>query len=402
MLKRERYLNWLIKAKDTDFVKVITGVRRSGKSVILRQYHLFLEEVNVNKDNILYYNFEEPKNYHLNNYLSLYEDIKVRLSMIEGKVYFLFDEIQEVDEWQKLVNGLRVEFDCDITITGSNANLLSGELATYLAGRYIKMNVYPLSFKEVVTYKLDNTKENNDKLDKLFDEYLEYGGFPSLLTINDHHLKNDILSGNYNSILIRDVATRGQIRDIRTLNKLVEYLMDVIGSAVSINSIVNTFKSERLSVSNPTINNYVDLLMQSYIFYEANQYDIRGKKRLKTNSKYYVVDTGLRNNILKRVNNLGSQLENIIYIELKRRGYDVYVGDINGSEVDFVAFKQDQIEYIQVTYHIPKDDDREHRNLKHIKDNYKKTIITLNRMDVGSIEGIEVVHAIDWLMNTPL
>ncbi|NLW15286.1 MAG: ATP-binding protein [Erysipelothrix sp.] len=402
MLKRERYLNWLIKAKDTDFVKVITGVRRSGKSVILRQYHLFLEEVNVNKDNILYYNFEEPKNYHLNNYLSLYEDIKVRLSMIEGKVYFLFDEIQEVEDWQKLVNGLRVEFDCDITITGSNANLLSGELATYLAGRYIKMNVYPLSFKEVVTYKLDNTKESNDKLDKLFDEYLEYGGFPSLLTINDHHLKNDILSGNYNSILIRDVATRGQIRDIRTLNKLVEYLMDVIGSAVSINSIVNTFKSERLSVSNPTINNYVDLLMQSYIFYEANQYDIRGKKRLKTNSKYYVVDTGLRNNILKRVNNLGSQLENIIYIELKRRGYDVYVGDINGSEVDFVAFKQDQIEYIQVTYHMPKDDDREQRNLKHIKDNYKKTIITLNRMDVGSIEGIEVVHAIDWLMNTPL
>lgn len=398
MIERKNYLDWLKRTKDTEFVKVITGVRRSGKSVILDQYRRFLISENVNEANIIFYNFEDPRNYKLNNFASLYEDIVSNVEGVNGKIYFIFDEIQEVEEWQKLINGLRVQFDSDIYITGSNANLLSGELATYLAGRYIELKVYPFSFKEFLEFKsADQTLSS----ESLFDEYLTYGGFPSLMAVNDNTLKDDILSGIYSSILMKDVASRGQIRDINLLNKLVEYLMDVIGSPVSVNGIVNTFKSNGYKATNPTVSNYIELLMNSFIFYEAQQYDIRGKRRISSNSKYYVIDTGLRNNALKRVGNYGSQLENIVYIELKRRGYEVFVGDINGFEVDFVAFKKDFVEYIQVTYQMPEGSDREERNLLHIKGGYRKTIITLNRMDVGAIEGIQIVHAIDWLLDVP-
>ena len=394
MLKRERYLDWLKRSKDTEFIKVITGVRRSGKSIILKQFIEYLKEINVEEKNIIYYNFEHPQNYSLNSFESLYKDIKNRVNDHGGKLYFLFDEIQEVSEWQKLVNGLRVEFDADIYITGSNANLLSGELATYLAGRYIEMQVYPFSFKEYVEYK----EIDDQNKEEYFDEYLEFGGFPSLSTIEDKLLKHDILSGIYNSILMKDVASRGQVRDISTLSKLVNYLLDVIGSSVSINNITKALQTEKIKATNPTITNYIELLQDSFIFYEAKQYDIRGKQRLKTNSKYYVVDTGLRNNTLKRVGNYGSQLENIIFMELKRRNYDVFVGSIDGLEVNFVAFKDQKVEYFQITYQMPENSDREQRNLIHIKDNYKKTIITLNRLDVGMVDGIEVIHAIDWLL----
>ncbi len=347
MLKRQTYLNWLISSKDNEFIKVITGVRRSGKSVILRLYQDYLLEQGVLAENIIFYNFEHPDNF-------------------------------------------------DIYITGSNANLLSGGLATYLAGRYMEMTVYPLSFAEFVAFsrELGNTK--HDEL--LFQEYLKWGGFPNLPSIDNELIKRDILKGIYSSIVLKDVASRGAIREMAMLERVIAYLLDIIGQSVSVKKIADTLTSAGTKANSTSIDNYIGLLKESFIFYEANRYDIRGKARLKTGAKYYVVDTGLRNTVLGQVGNLGSQLENIIFMELKRRGYEVFVGKLDSEEIDFVCFRGEEKEYFQVAYQLPVDSDREQRNLLHITDNYKKTIITLNRMDVGVIEGIQVVHAVDWLL----
>ena len=396
MLKRQTYLNWLISSKDNEFIKVITGVRRSGKSVILRLYQDYLLEQGVLAENIIFYNFEHPDNFGLNSFEKLYADIEQRVSALTGKIYFIFDEIQEVKAWQKLVNGLRVAFNADIYITGSNANLLSGGLATYLAGRYMEMTVYPLSFAEFVAFsrELGNTK--HDEL--LFQEYLKWGGFPNLPSIDNELIKRDILKGIYSSIVLKDVASRGAIREMAMLERVIAYLLDIIGQSVSVKKIADTLTSAGTKANSTSIDNYIVLLKESFIFYEANRYDIRGKARLKTGAKYYVVDTGLRYTVLGQVGNLGSQLENIIFMELKRRGYEVFVGKLDSEEIDFVCFRGEEKEYFQVAYQLPVDSDREQRNLLHITDNYKKTIITLNRMDVGVIEGIQVVHAVDWLL----
>ncbi|TDW25097.1 hypothetical protein EDD63_10638 [Breznakia blatticola] len=399
MIKRPIYLNWLIQSKDNEFVKVITGVRRSGKSVLLSLYKDFLIETGINTKNIIYLNFEHPDNFKFNDSTLLYEYLQEAVSNRKGKIYFMFDEIQEVHNWQKLVNGLRVAFDSDIYITGSNANLLSGELATYLAGRYIELQVYPFSFKEFKQYHDILNQNSAIDIDHLFNEYLEWGGFAMLQSIQDKTIKSDILDGIYTSIILKDVAARDQIREISLLERLVNYLLDVIGSKVSIKKIADTLNSEGLKTSSNIIDKYIKLLKDSFVFYEAQRYDIRGKQRLKTQAKYYIVDTGLRNNSLKRVGNLGSQLENIIYIELKRRGYEVFVGKLDDSEVDFVCFKDGLVEYYQVAYQLPQNDTREQKSLLHIADNYKKTIITLNRMDTGIVDGIPVIHAIDWLLN---
>jgi predicted AAA+ superfamily ATPase len=396
MIIREDYLDWLKQAKDNEFVKVITGVRRSGKSVILELYREYLEGSGILSDNIIFYNFEHPDNFHLTNEQVLYEEIQKHAKGLNGKVYFIFDEIQEVDHWQKLINGLRVAFDSDIYITGSNANLLSGELATYLAGRYIELKVYPLSFKEYKTFSYSLGEEKD--VDSLFMEYLRWGGFPALPTIKDEKIKSDILYGIYTSIILKDVAARGGIREISLIDRVVAYLLDTIGSTVSIKKVSDALRAEQVKTNPTSIDKYVQLLKESFVFYEAPRYDIRGKQRLRTLAKYYTVDTGIRNNALGRIGNVGSQLENIIYIELKRRNYEVFVGKLDSSEVDFVCFKNGKVEYFQVAYQLPPDNDREQRGLLNIADNYKKTIITLNRMDVGNIDGISIVHAVDWLL----
>lgn len=397
MLIRQPYLNWLINAKDTDFVKVITGVRRSGKSVILNLYQDYLLEQGVLPKNIIFYNFEHPDCFSLTTSEMLYADIQQKVENSSNKVYFIFDEIQEVKDWQKLINGLRLAFNADIYITGSNAKLLSGELATYLAGRYVELTIYPLSFSEFVQYHHQLDKYTH--LDDLFQTYLLWGGFPSLPMLNNDNLKNDVLKGIYSSIVLKDVATRGGIREIAVLERVVVYLLDVMGQMISVKKIADTLTSDGTKTNSTSIDNYLKLLKESFIFYEANRYDIRGKSHLKTGSKYYVIDTGIRNAILGKVGNFGSQLENIIYMELKRRGFEVFVGKLDNQEIDFVCFKGQEKHYYQVAYQLPKDNDREQRNLLHIDDNYQKTIITLNRLDVGVIDGIVVVHAIDWLLN---
>lgn len=397
MLTRKLYLQWLISVKDSEFVKVISGVRRSGKSVLLQLYQDYLKDQLVNSENILFYNFEHPNNFKLSDPAVLYEDIRTRAEALSGKIYFIFDEIQEVQDWQKLINGLRVAFDADIYISGSNANLLSGELATYLAGRYIELTVYPLSFKEFFDYR--QQIGNSESAEHLFNDYLKWGGFPVLTAIANDRIKKDILDGIYTSIVLKDIAARGNIRELNLLQRVITYLLDTIGATVSAKKIADTISSDGMKTNSTSIDKYIQLLKESFIFYEAPRYDIRGKTRLKNLAKYYVVDTGLRNNTLAQVGNIGSQLENIIFIELKRRGYDVFVGKLDAEEIDFVCFKGDEKKYIQVAYQLPENNPREQRNLLHINDNYQKTILTLNRMDVGMIDGIPVVYALDWLLD---
>lgn len=385
---REHYLEKLIKYLDTEFIKVITGVRRSGKSFLLKMLsnHLF-----DNNKQVMYLNFEHPDTFNLHDSSNLYDYIQKNVNINE-KVYFLFDEIGEVLNWQKLINGLRVTYDCDIYITGSNAKLLSGELATYLAGRYVEINIYPLSLDEFPNFSQIDNKDLN------LEQYIKYGGFPSVVLANDDEMKKDIIKGIYNSIVLNDVAARGNVIQIDTLLKLSLYLLDNIGNTISSTKITNYFKSNNLKISHETINKYLQLFEDAFIFYKVNRYDIRGKEHLKTLGKYYVVDMGFKNIMLGRMNtNLRSMVENMVYLKLIRDGWNVFVGKYNDVEIDFVCFKENQTKYVQVTLSIPPNSTRESDNLLLIKDNYERVIVTYDYKDVGFIAGIEVIHLTDFL-----
>lgn len=395
MIIRQKYLDFLIKTKDTEFIKVITGIRRSGKSYLLKMYEEYLLENGIDESHILYINMEEYRNEKYTNPDVLYKHIKTKYENVKkGKFYIFIDEIQEVENWQRLINGIRVEFDSDIYITGSNASLLSGELATYLSGRYIEIHVYPLSFKEYIDFR--NSRESYDVQ---FYDYIENGGFPSVVLQVSDELRKSALSGILDSIILKDVFYRGKISDEKTLNSVIDYVFDNIGNIISGNKIANYLTSNGNKVTNVTVDKYLSLLEKAFIIFKAERYDIRGKERLKNLGKYYIIDNGLRNKKLVKTykDNLGSQVENIVYIELKRRGYEVNVGKYNNQEIDFIIRKDKKIEYFQVTRQIP-DDSRESGNLLQLPDNFKKTIITANRMDVGYIDGIEVKHVVDFLL----
>ncbi|HHX07671.1 MAG TPA: ATP-binding protein, partial [Erysipelothrix sp.] len=293
MLKRDKYLEKLILYKDTEFIKVITGVRRSGKSTLLLLFRNHLKSEGIN--NILFLNFEHPDTFKIQDYESLYEYIKSNVSK-EEKVYFLFDEIQEVKEWQKLVNGLRIAYDCDIYITGSNATLLSGELATYLTGRYVEIKVLPFTFSEIIEFKeLDTDKE----IQLAFNEYLKFGGFPTIVKLDDDLLKQEVLRGIYNSVILKDVSLRSNIEDVDMLLRISLFLMDNIGNPISVNNVSNYIRNQGYTTSHERVDTYLKLLEEAFVFYKAQRYDIRGKERLKTLGKYYVVDLGLRNTMLR-------------------------------------------------------------------------------------------------------
>jgi len=373
---------------DTEFVKLITGVRRSGKSFLLKMLEEHLHKQNRKT---IYLNFEHPDTFSIQTADKLYEFIKTQV-ITDERVYFLFDEIGEVDNWQKLINGLRIAFNCDIYITGSNANMLSGELATYLSGRYIEIKVYPLSLVELKEF----TEEVS--IDQYLQEYIKYGGFPSVVLTKDDQMKSDILKGIYSSILLKDVSIRGNITQIDVLMKLSLYLLDNIGKSVSSSKISNYFKSMNQVVKPETINKYLRLLENAFIFYKATRYDIRGKEHLKTLGKYYVVDLGLKNIMLGRMNsNLGSMIENIVYLKLINDGWHVFVGKYDDLEIDFVCFKDTYTKYVQVTSSMPLNSTRETDNLLHVKDNYERIIVTYDYKDVGVIDGIKIVHLTTFL-----
>lgn len=406
MVQRDEYLNQLKKWKDEQVIKVITGIRRCGKSTLIEMYRDYLKSEGVSDDRIISINFEELEYEELSDYKALYNYIKERLHKTETTYIFL-DEIQQVENFQKAVDSLYVKKNTDIYITGSNAFLLSGELATLLSGRYVEINMLPLSFIEFCQIK------NGGDKNELFAEYMKNGGLPYITNLADDSEKIDTyLEGIYNTIIVKDIEERQKRResdpdkrkvtDIALLKNISRFLAGSIGSPISVKSIADYVTSSGRKVSQNTVDDYVEALIEPYIFYPVERYDVLGKQLLKKNRKMYIVDLGLRRHLLARQRyDLGFSLENIIFFELLRRGYSVNIGKVGVAEIDFVARKNDNVSYYQVTASMTEEStfEREMSPLKGITDNYPKTVITLDRFTLGNYEGIEVVNAVDWLLD---
>jgi len=399
MIERKEYLKQLLSWKDQNIIKVLTGIRRCGKSTILKLYQEYLLNNGIDPSQIISINFEELEYEDLQDYKKLYQYIKDRL--VENKMMYIFlDEIQNVPSYEKVVDSLHVKENIDIYITGSNSYIFSGQLATYLSGRYIEIPILPLSFKEVYNPQTDK--------EEAFQKYMKTGGFPY---INQIQLQNEqidmYLEGIYNTVIVKDIEERinrknsKNVTDIALLKAISKYLSSVVGSPVSIRSITNYFKSNERKTSPNTISNYIEALCESYLYYPVEVMDISGKEVLKSNKKYYIVDPGIRNYILpKQFYDLGFTIENIVYLELLRRRYNVNIGRSGRTEVDFIAKKNDVYTYIQVTASLVDKNtfNREMRPLKQIEDNYEKIILTLDRYTLGNYEGIKVINIIDWLL----
>lgn len=404
MVKRKEYLEKLISWKDENVIKVVTGIRRCGKSTLFIQYQNYLKETSISDEQIISINFEELEFEELLDYKKLYNYIKKRLCV--GKTTYIFlDEIQKVPEFEKVVDSLYVKENTDIYITGSNAYMLSSDLATLLTGRYIEISMLPLSFKEF--HQLSNTEP-----EKAFVEYMKTGGLPYISTMNKTTEKvYTYLEGIYNTVIVKDIEERQarkevdvskrKINDILLLKSIAKFLASVVGSPVSIKSITDYLISSGRKISSNTVGDYVEALTESFIFYPVERFDVVGKQLLKINKKLYMVDIGLRNFILSKKNyDLGFTIENIVFLELKRRGYRINIGKIGENEVDFVAQKQDVLIYFQVMTDMTAEEtfNREMRPLINIKDNYEKIVLTLDRYTLGNYNGIKVINVIDWLL----
>lgn len=398
MLIREEYLQKLIDSKDLNLIKVITGVRRSGKSTLLLQYKDYLLSQNIKEKDIIYMNFESAEWYEIKDYNDLYKNITSKIT--DGnKKYILLDEVQNVVGWEKAVNSLLVGTNSDIYITGSNAYLLSSELTTLLAGRVLTIKIYPFSFKEfMATYPFKNEEDKYDK----FDKYLKYGGMPMLVNMNDNEqLIINYLNDLKEVVLKKDVISRNNIKDIVFLDNLIKYMASVIGNFTTPNAIAEFMKKNGSNITNETVDSYLKMLENAYFLYRVPRYELKRKQLLKTQGKYYFIDNGLKN-IIDGITHYdsGSSYENLVYIELLRRGYEVYVGQYNDIEIDFIAIKPNERIYYQVSRSImdEKVEEREKKSLLAINDNYKKVILTMDRVKNKQIEGIEVVNIIDFLL----
>ena len=407
-IDRKEYLDFLVKSKDRQIIKVVSGVRRCGKSTLFEIYKDFLLENGVAKNQIISINFEDMDYEELTDYKKLYEYIKSK--MIEDKRNYIFlDEIQHVDKFEKVVDSLFIKENTDLYITGSNAYFMSSELATLLSGRYIELKMLPLSFKEYYQAKLEyeklEQKENRilKTLIQYYNEYIVNSSFPYTLQL-DSDLKNihEYLSGIYNSVLLKDIVARLKISDVMRLESVVKYIFDNIGNLTSLSKIANTLTSMGRKMDAKTIEKYIRGLTDSLLVHEVSRYNIKGKEFLSTLSKYYVADLGLRQMILGNRNiDMGYILENIIYLELLRRKGNVYVGQFDKNEIDFVVINSNEIEYYQVALTVLDENTlkRELDAFKNIKDNYPKYLITLDDVMVNTdYDGIKVVNALEWLL----
>ena len=396
MVKRDLYLNRISSLIDKDIIKVIVGVRRCGKSYL---FNLIIEELikrGINQDNIVLINFESAKYRNVSNPRELDFFVSDLTKGIDGKIYMFFDEIQNVDEWEKSINSFRVDYDCDIYLTGSNSKLLSGELATHLAGRYMEIKMYPFSFKEYLDYK--KTPPNK----KAFTDYLIYGGFPFSLSLENEIDKTDYLNDVFNSIFLKDIIERYSIRDVALLTRIVDFILDNTGKIVSSKSISDYLRTnEKIKVSPKTIYNYLDYLTKACLLYKVQREDIEGKKVLSINEKYYCVDQGFNQVRIGRnqVNN-SRIMENIVYFELLRRGYEITIGCIGDYEIDFVCKKMGEKIYVQVTRELTNEDtiEREFRPLLLVKDNYPKYVISTDEFDMSQ-DGIKHMNILDFLLD---
>lgn len=397
MLIRKKYLNKLIEGKDLNLIKVITGVRRSGKSTLLLQYRDYLLKEKIKEENIIYMNFESAVFYDIKDYKDLYNYINEKITN-KDKNYILLDEVQNVEKWEKAVNSIMVDFNTDIYITGSNAYLLSSELTTLLAGRVLTIKIYPFSFSEFI--KEYPFKNNEDKYE-MFDKYLKFGGMPMIVNMNDNEqLIMNYLNDLKEVVLKKDVINRNNIKDVVFLDNLIKYMASVIGNLTTPYSIAEFMRKNGSIITNETVDSYLKMLESAYFIYRVPRYELKGKQLLKTQGKYYFIDNGLKN-IIDGISSYdtGSSYENLIYIELLRRGYEVYVGQYNDIEIDFIAIKPNERIYYQVARSImdEKVEEREKRSLLAINDNYKKVILTMDNVKNKQIDGIEVINIIDFL-----
>lgn len=405
MVERTEYLQQLKSWKDEQVIKVVTGIRRCGKSTLLSQYQDYLKQSGIPDEQIISINFEELEYEDLLDYRKLYAYLKERL--VVGKTTYIFlDEIQKVPSFQKVVDSLYVKPGVDLYITGSNAYMLSGDLATLLTGRYVEIKILPLSLKEFLTVTKMNPEDG-------FAEYLKVGALPYVAVMDRTPEKVETyLEGIYNTVIVKDIEDRQarketdrdkrKITDIILLKTIAKYLSGVIGSPVSVKSITDYLVSSGRKISPNTVNDYLEALTESFIFYPAERFDIAGKQILKASKKYYMVDLGLRNHILPRKRyDIGFSFENVVYFELLRRGYQVCVGKSGDTEVDFVAMKSGVYTYFQVTANMTNEEtfERELRPLRNIQDNYEKIVLTAERYTVGNYDGIQVKYLIDWLLS---
>ncbi|MED9965710.1 MAG: ATP-binding protein [Blautia sp.] len=399
MIKREIYMKRIRPFIGTDLIKVMTGIRRCGKSVMLELIKQELIESGTDPAQFISINFEDMNYAHLQTAKALHKEITKKASDINGKVYLFFDEIQEVKDWEKCINSFRVSLDCDIYITGSNAKLLSGELATYLGGRYVEFVIYPFSFAEFI--ELYKTVAPDESIQKCFQKYLLVGGMPYLANIRyaDEPSKQ-YLHDLFSSVQLKDILKRNKIRDVDLLERIIAYVMANVGNTFSAASLARFLKSEQRTVAPETLLNYIKYCCNAYLFYQVKREDLQGKQILASNEKYYIADHGIREAVfggnMKQIN---LTLENIVYLELLRRGYEVTVGRIGDKEIDFVCHKRDEKLYVQVTYLLASDEtiQREFGVYDNIRDNFPKYVVSLDEFDM-SRNGIKHRNIRDFLL----
>ena len=399
LIERTEYFEWLKKWREKHIIKVVSGVRRCGKSTLFEIYRNWLVSDGVEESQIISINFEDIEFEHLTDYRLLYEHIK-KLLIPKKMNYIFLDEIQHVENFEKAVDSLFLKDNCDVYITGSNAYFMSGELATVLSGRYVELKMLPLSFKEFCSGINEPLLTNAQK----FNRYIENGSFPYIVKFNITSKEaKDYLRDIYNSVLLKDIVARLKISDIIALENVTKFLLHNIGNMVSATKIANTLKSEGKGADQKTVDKYIRGLLDSLIIYEAQRYNLKGKMFLKTNSKYYAVDVGLRNCLVKgRESDIGHILENVVFLELKRRGYDVYMGQLDENEIDFVAVDNDDISYYQVSATTLDESTlkRELAPFKKVGDNYPKYLLTLDEVfGNADYNGIKKKNVLDWLLD---
>lgn len=402
MIKREQYMELIRDYIDNPMIKIIKGIRRSGKTELLKMIIAELKDRGVEDEQIIYLNYESLSAYEYKDFIRLYKYVESRSQSINKKVYVLLDEIQEVEFWEKAIRSIRIDFPSDIYITGSNAHLLSGELATLLSGRYIEFEMLPLSFVEFLEFY--NGILNTKDVLNCYKYYMKFGGFPDLMNMKQKEpVLYNYLKGIYDTVVLRDVIERGNIRNPELLKRILHYVMDNIGQMTSGAKILDYLKgANQEKVSTTSLYNYIDGLENAMIIYSVKPYDIKGKRILKRSEKFYLADLGLRHAIMGyRENDISQLLENIVYLELRRRGYEIYIGKIGEYEVDFVAVHNNIKKYFQVTYTIIDENvaEREYRSLEKIDDNYDKYVISMDSLAIEERNGIKWQNLIDFLCN---
>ena len=406
LINRPEYMNQLIQNRDVDLVKIVTGIRRCGKSSLLDLFHQYLSDNGVADANIIHMNLESLRYRNLSNYLAFYDYISERIPN-DKKTYLIFDELQAVEHWEKAIESFRLDFDVDIYITGSNAYLLSTEFSTLLSGRYVEIRMLPLSFKEFLTfYEFGPSVTVEEK----FQRYLQFGGMPILREYQFNEARSiQALEGIYSTVVLRDILQRNNQADHGILQKIMLFLCSNIGNITSPNSIGNVLSGEGdiqngkgKNVAGKTVDKYISMLRSAFIFYSVGRYDVKGKQLLKTLGKNYIIDMGFRNMLLGyRDSDRGHIIENIVFLELIRREYRVSIGKIGETEIDFVAEKPSDKLYIQVTesMQLPETRERELRPLRMIPDNYEKIVLSMDRNYINSYDGIKSLYLIDWLLS---